>query len=98
MGVRSVRDASGIEWQVWEVRPSWAGRQTPMEGMPAVAATRPSLAPHLEGGWLTFQSPQGERRRIVPIPTGWEALDEPGLLRLLTRADVQPRSNQRLIE
>ena len=98
MAVRSVLDASGVEWQVWEVRPSWAGRRTPTEGMPSVDAPRPSLAPHLEGGWLAFQSPGGERRRIVPIPDGWEALDEPALLRLLTRADVQPTSNRRLIE
>ncbi len=98
MGVRSVVDGSGIEWQVWEVRPSWAGRRTPAEGMPPVGAALPSLAPHLEGGWLTFQSPRGDRRRIVPIPTGWEALDEPGLRRLLERAEVQPASNRRLIE
>jgi hypothetical protein len=98
MGVRSVLDASGVEWQVWEVRPSWAGRRTPAEGMPQVDAPRPSLAPQLEAGWLAFQSPQGERRRIVRIPTGWEGLDEPGLLRLLTSAQVQPTSKRRLIE
>ena len=98
MGVRSVLDASGVEWQVWEVRPSWAGRRTPTEGMPAVDTPRPSLAPQLEAGWLTFQSPQGDRRRIVPIPAGWEALDQPGLLRLLMRADPQPTSKRRLIE
>ncbi len=98
MGVRSVLDAAGVEWQVWEVRPSWAGRRTPAEGMPPVGPPRPSLAPHLEAGWLAFQSPRGERRRIVPIPEGWEALDDPGLLRLLTRAEVQPVSTRRLIE
>jgi hypothetical protein len=98
MGVRSVLDASGVEWQVWEVRPSWAGRRTPVEGMPSVDAARPSLAPHLEGGWLAFQAPTGERRRVVPIPAGWEALDEAGLRRLLMRAEVQPVSKRRLIE
>jgi hypothetical protein len=50
MTVRSVLDASGVEWQVCEVHPSWAGRRTPAEGMPALGAPRPGLAPHLEGG------------------------------------------------
>jgi hypothetical protein len=98
MAVRAVRDGSDVEWQVWEVRPSWAGRRTPAEGMPPLGAPRPSLAPHLEGGWLAFQSPKGERRRIVPIPAGWEALDDSGLRRLLERAEVQPASTRRLIE
>ena len=98
MAVRTVLDASGVEWQVWEVRPSWAGRWTPAEGMSSVGAPRPSLAPQLEAGWLAFQSPQGERRRIVPIPAGWETLDERGLVRLLGRAEVQPTSKRRLIE
>jgi hypothetical protein len=98
MAVRSVLDAAGVAWQVWEVRPSWAGRTTPAKGVPSVGATRPSLAPHLEGGWLAFQSARGERRRIVPIPAGWETLDEPGLRLLLARADVQSPSSRRLIE
>ena len=98
MAVRAVLDASGVEWQVWEVRPSWAGRWTPVEGMAAVDTPRPSLSPQLEGGWLAFQSPQGERRRIVPIQAGWETLDERGLRALLGRAEVQPTSKRRLIE
>jgi hypothetical protein len=98
MAVRAVLDATGVEWQVWEVRPSWAGRRTPTEGMPTVDATRPSLAPQLEGGWLAFQSPHGERRRLVPIPEGWETLDQSGLLRLLTSAQLQPIGKRRLIE
>ena len=98
MAVRSVLDQSGVEWQVWEVRPSWAGRRTPPAALPPVGSARPSLAPHLEGGWLTFQAAGGERRRIVPIPAGWEALDGAGLRRLLQRAEVQPRTHQRVLE
>jgi hypothetical protein len=94
MAVRSVLDESGVEWQVWEVRPSPVVRQTPPAGTPQVGSTRPSLAPRLEDGWLTFQAPAGERRRIVPIPTGWEGQNGVGLRRLLQRADVQPRTHR----
>jgi stearoyl-CoA desaturase (delta-9 desaturase) len=58
----------------------------------------PSLRPHLEGGWLTFQAPDGERRRIVPIPAAWESLGAADLRRLLARAEVQPRTERRLLE
>ena len=35
-----------------------------------------ALLPHPErrGGWLLFESQQGERRRLAPIPDHWEAL------------------------
>lgn len=39
----------------------------------------------LRGGWLVFESP-GERRRLAPIPPGWERLSEAALERLRDRA------------
>ena len=38
-----------------------------------------------EHGWLTFESPQ-EKRRLAPIPAGWEAAPEEELARLWAEA------------
>ena len=91
MTIRALRDDRGVEWQVWAVRPSSAAR--------GAAEPRPLLAPHLVGGWLTFESAAGERRRVVPIPEQWDALDDAalaGLLRDAARQRSSPR--RRLIE
>ena len=40
-------------------------------------------------GWLTFES-EGGRRRLAPIPPGWERLSDEALERLCQRA--QPRT------
>jgi hypothetical protein len=72
------------------------GRTADAAGRDAAGGARtPSLAPRLEEGGLTVQARVGRRRRIAPIPTGWEGLDGAGLLRLLPRAELQPRTYQR---
>lgn len=83
MGLREVRDADGVVWNVFDVFPIERqlapGRPTP---------TR--LAPEMASGWLAFQSESGERRRVVPAPPGWEQLGDPGLLALLATATSAP--------
>jgi hypothetical protein len=44
----------------------------------------------LEAGWIAFESPRG-RRRLAPIPTGWESLPEPELAALCRLARPAPR-------
>ncbi len=91
MGLREVRDAAGVRWDVFDVFP--LERQLP-PGRPA--PTR--LAPEMASGWLAFQSEAGERRRVVPTPAGWEALSDAELLRLLAeaaRAAVGDRGEER---
>jgi hypothetical protein len=51
------------------------------------------LGSDLEGGWLYFQrdaagtaGTAGVKRRLAPIPPGWEQLPEPELVALLGRA------------
>jgi hypothetical protein len=46
------------------------------------------LSPDLCAGWLTFES-GSERRRLAPVPPGWERLPDTALERLCRRA--QPR-------
>ena len=98
MTIRALRDEHGVEWQVWAVHPSTPARLPAADG-PAGPQLRPLLAPHLADGWLTFESAAGERRRIVPIPAGWDALDDAMLGRLLRQATPQPHAHRRrLIE
>lgn len=49
--------------------------------------TRPRLvvSQELEDGWLTFESAAG-KRRLIPIPPGWQALGDAELNGLLEQA------------
>jgi len=58
---RSFTDAVGVEWAVREI------------GAPKMTQT---LAKLLEqdrrrGGWLVFESSEGEKRRLAPYPPDW---------------------------
>ena len=57
---------------------------------------RVRLAGGLENGWLAFES-SGERRRLAPIPAGWEAATERELEQLCRSATVRG-TLRRLIE
>ena len=37
-----------------------------------ISSGRTLLGPDFESGWLCFESDQGEKRRLVPVPDGWE--------------------------
>lgn len=85
--LRGFTDGGGTEWRVWEVLPT-----TP-SGKPDVAETLTRMS--LNGtayanGWLCFESP-AEKRRLAPIPPGWEFLDIPHLEKLCGQAMVVPR-------
>ena len=43
------------------------------------------LAPGLQAGWLVFER-EGTRRRLAPIPPGWERMSDAMLERLAERA------------
>ncbi|MEO7457819.1 MAG: hypothetical protein ABIY52_16270 [Gemmatimonadaceae bacterium] len=59
--MRTFKDPSGTEWDVFEVHPDSAR-----------TVSRVPVA--FRGGWLCFQSAR-ERRRLAPIPPGWEDWD-----------------------
>jgi hypothetical protein len=96
MPLRVLRDGHAVVRQVWDVRPSWLAATKQVTTVSASA--RPLLQPALADGWLTFESASGERRRMVPIPAGWDAMDDVSLDRLLTRATPIPPRPRRLIE
>ncbi|HEU0054828.1 MAG TPA: hypothetical protein VFQ39_16700, partial [Longimicrobium sp.] len=52
-------------------------------------AVHAALSSALTGGWLVFECPT-ERRRLAPIPPGWDRCDVPSLERLRDRARLAP--------
>lgn len=60
--MRQIRDAAGTEWMVYEVNPI-VGEWRSIDSLP-------------EGyrrGWLCFES-STEKRRLTPLPSGWQDL------------------------
>lgn len=104
MALREFTDDRGERWRVWEVHPRLLERRHADDPSkrPAVERRRtPQLRvkpsdPAMTEGWLTFDS-RGERRRICPIPAGWEHSDDAELRRLLARAIPVGRTG-RLVE
>jgi len=60
MALRSFTDSQGQEWRVWNVVPQYDS-----------ARDEDTLTPGLQGGWLCFET-AGHKRRLSPIPGGWE--------------------------
>jgi hypothetical protein len=81
MAHRVIRDPSGVQWDVWDVRPEVVSRHV-----------RSRLRDLPDGGWLAFES-VGERRQLSPIPADWEQVSDDELGRLLARA--RPRAPRR---
>lgn len=78
MSMREVGDAAGVQWTIYEVRPS-----PERPGAPRVQAT-------FSSGWLCFQCESG-KRRLAGIPVGWSTLDDGALIALMsTAAPVVP--------
>ena len=51
------------------------------------------LSPELADGWLSFDCGL-DRRRLAPIPSGWESLDDEELAELCRRAVSTPRAHR----
>ncbi len=68
------------EWTVWDVLPTFDARLR-MSG---------EAADLLVQGWLVFEC-DVEKRRLGPIPEGWDALPDDALVLLLASAVPVPR-------
>jgi hypothetical protein len=83
--MRSIKDAAGNQWTVFEVRKQGGG-----------AGDRWSYLPVEFGqGWLCFES-SVSKRRLTPIPADWREADDFELLRLLGQAQTVNRPNFQL--
>ena len=95
MSFREFLDESGARWEVWEVKPALIERRlladAPVEiDRRTTPRKRAPVADDLRFGWLVFQS-SAVKRRLAPVPQGWERLDDPGLRELLGRATDRNR-------
>ncbi len=81
MALREFMDQS-TPWRAWDVRPTGALR--PGSPLPT--------APGLEAGWICFES-AGEKRRLAPIPEGWEVWSEERLRASLAEARATGRKD-----
>jgi len=79
--LRGFVDSMGIEWRVWEVIPSRASMETSPR---AQSRTSLNSTPYANG-WLCFES-TAEKRRLAPIPNGWEFGDPGEMTTLLSQA------------
>ena len=105
MAHRTFRDEHGREWDAWDVVPTTVERRSKQSStiVPNSSADRRTHAEArvvvpetLEKGWLAFQCGT-ERRRLTPIPPGWDEMTVAELIELLRRASARGRA-RRLIE
>jgi len=78
--MRQIRDAAGVEWMVYEVNP-----------VPGEWRSIESLPEGYRSGWLCFESPT-EKRRLTPLPSGWQELPLDQLGGLLVSAEQVRRA------
>ena len=104
---RQFTDSKHTTWEVWDVEPSQAerrarasdrrgSRRTSGERRRLDDRARVRISTDLAGGWLAFES-KHDKRRLTPIPTGWEGLDELALEQLCEQARSVGRP-RRLLE
>jgi hypothetical protein len=75
-------DGRGREWRVWDVRPDDLNPRTKDEDY---------LAQLYYTGWMVFESKSGDdKRRLYPIPRGWDELPDAELDVLLQKAEIVP--------
>lgn len=81
--LRGFIDSTGVEWRVWEVLPSKTENGVHAFSISSLATTA------FADGWLCFESHE-EKRRLAPIPAGWESRDPRLLEELCAEATVVP--------
>ncbi len=50
------------------------------------SSARAAISPDFKDGWLCFENAAGEKRRLMPVPDGWERMSIEKLLKLLSDA------------
>jgi hypothetical protein len=93
---RQFVDSKQTTWEVWDVEPGQAERRRHPadrrgssrrsgERRQVEDRSRVRVSSNLVQGWLAFQS-KHDRRRLAPIPVGWESMDASALEQLCEQA------------
>jgi hypothetical protein len=107
MAHREFTDSRHVTWDVWDVYPALGDRRGSLadrrrfmretvERRTMLGAAGLRVSPEYMRGWLAFQS-EHDRRRLAPVPEGWEELHEVELERLCQVATPVGRP-RRLVE
>lgn len=87
MAVREFTDSSGRQWRAWDVTPDELSPRTKDEDY---------LAQLYYTGWIVFEAVDGrDKRRLYPIPKGWDELPLAELEVLLRKGEVVPQRKLR---
>lgn len=105
MAYRTFTDKNGAYWQVWDVRPErverrsverrnsppgeWTGEERRKGDRRKLQQKLLVLEQGLTSGWLVFEC-KSEKRRLTPIPRGWDAYTESQLRLLCDRSQRVP--------
>jgi hypothetical protein len=84
--LRGFTDSAGLKWQVWEVFPT-RGDSSERAGDGHSRSSLKGTA--FADGWLCFEAGE-HKRRLAPIPKGWQFHDEGVLERLCSTATAVP--------
>jgi hypothetical protein len=79
MALRTFVAHDGVHWNVWNVVPTLVHNERKV-----------ALSTGMTSGWLCFES-GGVKRRIVPVPNGWEDWSEDELDSALATAQSVER-------
>ena len=93
MSHRQFVDEDGAVWAVWDVRPlADAQALDPRLAAPLRAGSGivPEMNRVMAEGWLCFESVAG-KRRLAPIPPGWDSCSPADLVRLCASASAARR-------
>jgi hypothetical protein len=102
MPSREFVDSRRIAWTVWHVtvtrserrqRATRRGEERSNSDRRHVESKprRLRIHPRLAAGWLCFECAT-EKRRLVPVPPGWQRMSERGLEELCARAIAMPKT------
>jgi hypothetical protein len=83
--MRGFTDSTGTSWRVWEVFPTRAEVLTTADTFSRSSLKETPFA----NGWLCFESSE-TKRRLAPIPSGWEFGTDDALEQLCQQAAVVP--------
>ena len=97
MSLREFVAQDGRSWQVWETHPAATSKEASatalsryLSAIDPSGSVQPALVrERFQSGWLTFTS-GAERRRLAPIPSDWQNVDDMVLMRLLTESIEAP--------
>ena len=85
---RDFTDDVGVAWTIREIT------------SPSLAGTLARVLEHdrRRGGWLVFESEDGQKRRLTPYPPDWRTISDFELVRWSMRAAPVPPAPERRAE